>query len=383
MSLSQGYYRVRTRASATSSWSGWDYTYCEYEPLSIYTERDGTNCPNWKRLRDGGAVLPFNRYVHKTTTISRQGRTGHIDWYSNDSSPYIHTQEEWSNYYVEPVYPASPGIDSYAATAAVNDAIATATSSLVMLPVTVLEARETLKMLKAAALRLYNFGEFLWELAKRRKESFSALWLEYRLGWTPFYYELIGFINIVNGKLKKGTRVHGTGMKQSDYHEIHDLGNSSEWFTDETSLISTVNQKFRGVALGEVSSEIMARFGLNPLMVVWESITLSWLFDKFVQVGSWLASISNGSSGFAVVSSGYTLKYFLEEVYTSTWTANRVSTGGGGSGSGGSMTRTSTVHAFHRQPDSGGGLPYLDTSLSPVDILDILALIAQFRKWKI
>ena len=118
-------------------------------------------------------------------------------------------------------------------------------------------------------------------------------------------------------------------------------------------------------------------------MVIWESITLSWLFDKFVQVGSWLASISNGASGFSVVSSGYTLKYNLEEVYTSTWTAHRVSTGGGGSGSGGSMTRTSNVKAFYRQPDSGGGLPYLDFSLSPVDILDILALIAQFRKWKI
>lgn len=383
MSLSQGYYRVRRRSSASSSWSSWAYTYCEYEPVSIFKERDGTNCPNWKKLRDSGAVLPFNRYVHKTTTITRQGRTGHIDWYSDGSSPYIHTQEEWSNYFVEPVYPASPGIDNYAATAAVNDAIASATAPLVMLPVTILEARETLKMLKATALRLYNFGEFLWELSKRRKESFSALWLEYRLGWTPFYYELIGFINIVNGKLKKGTRVHGTGMKQSDHHKTHDLGDSSAWFTDETSLISTVNQKFRGVALGEVDSEIMARFGLNPLMVIWESITLSWLFDKFIQVGNWLASISNGASGFAVVSSGYTLKYNLEEVYTSTWTANRVSTGGGGSGSGGSMTRTSTVKAFYRQPDSGGGLPYLDFSLSPVDILDILALIAQFRKWKI
>ena len=155
--------------------------------------------------------------------VEREGCSGTISWYTSGSNPYVHAQEEWINYYsdgfIQPeVWSISiPSFDEGLINAAVNDAAAEASASATMLPVSIIEARSTLVLLKNAVKRLLKFAEFIRELAMRRKESFSALWLEYRLGWMPFYYELIGFIETVNGALKEGDRQSGSGVRGDNF----------------------------------------------------------------------------------------------------------------------------------------------------------------------
>ena len=131
-----------------------------------------------------------------------------------------------------------------------------------------------------------------------------------------------------------------------------------------------------------MTSSVTARYGLNPVTVVWELITLSWLLDKFISVGSWLASVSNGLSGFAVSATGVTLKTRLIRSKSIRRLARPYGSGGG-DGSTGWMSFTSTQDIMVRSPASGGSFPAFNTRLSLVSIIDILALIAQFRRWRI
>ena len=132
-----------------------------------------------------------------------------------------------------------------------------------------------------------------------------------------------------------------------------------------------------------MTSSVTARYGLNPVTVVWELVTLSWLLDKFISVGSWLVSVSNGMSGFRLDATGYSLKTRITQSKSVVNTANRVADGGGGQGSTGVMKLVITRNTFVRHPAVPGGFPTFNNRLSFVSILDILALIAQFRRWRI
>ena len=215
MSLQLGSYQVRRRSSPTDPFGPWAKNDSLYSN-DFDIKRSGTKCSNFRKIQKAGGILPVNDYLRDELLVEREGCSGTISWYSSGSSPFEHAQEEWVNFYsdgfIQPeVWSTSiPGFDEGLINAAVNDAAAEASASATMLPVSIIEARSTLTLLKNAVKRLLKFAEFIRELAIRRKESFSALWLEYRLGWMPFYYELIGFIETVNGALKEGDRQSGS-----------------------------------------------------------------------------------------------------------------------------------------------------------------------------
>ena len=296
--MPQSTYQYRLRDSASAPWGDWITSSTEFETNSAALYKTGTKCPKFRELQKSGAILPVNYYKRDATLTEREGCSGNIFWYTGGSSSYQYGQEQWTDYYdLSWISESSwalpfPAFDEGLLAAAVNDAVAEASASATMLPVSIIEARSTLVMLKNAVKRLLKFAEFIRQLSIRRKESFSALWLEYRLGWMPFYYELIGFIETVNGALKEGDRQSGSGVRNdSDSDSQTSSVDIFPYLYQETSESYSVEYRCRGFALGTVTSSVTARYGLNPVTVVWELITLSWLLDKFISVGSWLASV--------------------------------------------------------------------------------------------
>lgn len=382
-------YQWRLKDGPSAPWGAWVTSTTEFETNSAALYRTGTKCPKFRELQKAGAILPVNYYKRDSILSEREGCSGNIFWYTGGSSSYQYGQEQWTNYYDSSWISEStwalpfPAFDEGLLAAAVNDAVAEASASATMLPVSIIEARSTLEMLKNAVKRLLKFAEFIRQLSIRRKESFSALWLEYRLGWMPFYYELIGFIETVNGALKEGDRQSGSGVRNdSDSDSQTSSVDIYPYLYQETSESYSVEYRCRGFALGTVTSSVTARYGLNPVTVVWELITLSWLLDKFISVGSWLASVSNGLSGFAVSATGVTLKTRIIRSKSVRRSARMVGTGGG-FGDTGWMSLTLSQDIMVRSPASGGSFPSFNTRLSLVSIVDILALIAQFRRWRI
>lgn len=387
--------RHRNRGSATTPWGSWvtdsDFTYDNYE---VITTKAGSKTPGHRKMANSGLILPVNPYAVSTECRYRMGSSGTATIYrKNPAETFWSYEQEIINYYPDSdiiwhncdlVDLSVPSVPESLISQAVNEAVSQAQQSLVMLPVTALEARETLQMLKNSVRRLLNFATFIRELSRRRRESFSALWLEYRLGWTPFYYDLIGYINLMNGKLKNGDRQHGSGIR---IYDKTDSFNSSipptrGWsYTINESY--TINARVRGFALAEVTDEVLARYGLNPVLVVWESITLSWLLDKFVSVGSWLSALTGGMSGFDLKSSGYSVKVTLESARTITQKVEPESPGYGAMGDAFSFTGKKTVRSFNRYPDGGGNFPGFNRHFSAVSITDILALIAQWNGYRI
>ena len=384
----------RNKSNPNDPWSVWhNFDNSIYADYTVTDSKNGSVTPNHNRLVNAGHILPVNPYAISSETIYRQGMLGvHTIRRRTPDRNYWSWEERYTNFY--PVHDVTwvegrlerlttPSVPESLIQQAVNDAISNATQSLVMAPVSALEARETLHMLKNSVKRLLKFATFIRELAKRRKESFSALWLEYRLGWTPFYYDLVGYVKIMNKGLKKGERQHGSGLR------AFEDSNSESWSTSvtgwqysefESFVLST---KIRGFALAEVTDETAARYGLNPLLVVWESITLSWLLDKFISIGTWLAALSNSMSGFSLRASGVSVKVTLEAYKSRAMTPVPQAPGYGAEGGIISVSFTKNVRSFTRTPDSGGGFPYFNRHFSAVSITDILALIAQWNGYRI
>lgn len=89
-----------------------------------------------------------------------------------------------------------------------------------------------------------------------------------------------------------------------------------------------------------------------------------------------------GCPVFSVSATGVTLKTRVIRTKTVRRVARRIGSGGG-IGESGSMSLTLSQDIMVRTPASGGSFPSFNNRLSLVSIVDILALIAQFRRWRI
>ena len=70
----------------------------------------------------------------------------------------------------------------------------------------------------------------------------------------PFYYELVGFIETVNGALKEGDRQSGTGMRGSNDSGVHAYEEMLLPYLARVSQESySVEYGVRGFALGYIS----------------------------------------------------------------------------------------------------------------------------------
>ena len=160
--MSVGTYQYRLRGSPSAPWGAWIPSTLDYAEETSNVIRSGKKCPNFRKLQNAGAILPVNEYRRNAIISVRSGGSGLIQWLSGGTDSFVYGQEQFTDYYDPGLVLENdwrlpiPSMDEGLINAAVNDAIAEASASATMLPVSIIEARSTLTMLKNALKRLLN-----------------------------------------------------------------------------------------------------------------------------------------------------------------------------------------------------------------------------------
>lgn len=191
----------------------------------------------------------------------------------------------------------------------VNNCFAKAYTSTSMSLVTLAEAGKTLKMLRrpfTAALRnlakVFRRRDSLVGRGMSLTEATSAAWIEYRLGWRPLLYDIkltMEAFEKVATQPAHERRVFRAG-KTLTYQK------SGQWDPGVTGLTTcvtewnhTVRVKISAGALFDIEEDSLYHkaskaFGLSLTDVpsaIWELVPLSFVVDRFLDVGTWLSAI--------------------------------------------------------------------------------------------
>jgi len=197
----------------------------------------------------------------------------------------------------------------------INKAYAKAYNGAAQLGVTIGEGKETLHMIRKPLGRTRNILEqmlrrkhTLINLGIGEAKAIAATWLEYRLGFKPLLYDIQ---NIMDATVK-----HLVGNKTTERQVARSSETVETFVEKEFALLpyyrfqsgvgrstKTVNYKMSAGVIyetrilsddGIVSEKIRHNYGLQLRDVArtgWELIPLSFVVDRFVQVGTWLDAI--------------------------------------------------------------------------------------------
>ena len=142
------------------------------------------------------------------------------------------------------------------------------------------------------------------------------------------------------------------------------------------SLTTTItgHVTIRGYAVGTFSAG-GGRFGFDPLLTAWELVTLSFVVDWFIDIGSWLQTYSPFAEG-GLTNTGYSLKYEFERSYSGNisyfgaYISGKNVTGGGTSG-----TYIEKIERYVRVPAPPPFFPSFNPDLNWKRGLDLISLI--------
>jgi hypothetical protein len=114
--------------------------------------------------------------------------------------------------------------------------------------------------------------------------------LQYRYGWRILYYDLVEIWDTLarlDRNRKRFTERTGTSLH----------------FNEDVGDIVVTSHPWTCTIIGDVSYDVSIRgsvtadiepphFQFNPVITGWELVTFSFIIDWFVDIGSWLASLS-------------------------------------------------------------------------------------------
>jgi hypothetical protein len=162
-------------------------------------------------------------------------------------------------------------------------------------------------LINAAAAKIYARGHdsltMLVELRKtakmfgdlvRRAGSLSLpkirdTWLEARYGWRPLIYDMISLSETIQNLESKRTRFTervGTSINKTEDNEHVFTSVNLDW---TYRYIDKIQISSRGVVSADIQPP---NFQFNPAITGWELIKFSFIIDWFINVGSWLETLS-------------------------------------------------------------------------------------------
>lgn len=130
-------------------------------------------------------------------------------------------------------------------------------------------------------------------------------WLELQYGWKPLLNDVYGAIHALAEKPKYEWRITSFGKAQSAPVDLYDevlpypVANFGAGWTRAKSSFKGVRTRLDAIPDNELLSSLTSLGVTNPLLVGWELVPFSFVFDWFVPVGLWLDSIDalNGYTG--------------------------------------------------------------------------------------
>lgn len=273
------YYKYDKSAGTTSVVDEYDH-----KVETQYTFTKGEAIKDFHARKKRGELLPFTRF-HQ---YYREGRItrGVFDYTISSSGDRYYWSPLWvKSYgwildesqltkYLDPRVYAAQDIHVQEAAAKLNSGWDLLTFAA--------EFRKTLGMVTQAISRL------VWILKHRNPEQ---LFVEGQYGWRILIYDIQDIQEALEklGKESKKVRRKKVRFSQYSFQEIETqhlqyTHVSYDLTTEKEYTIST-----RGTIVGDIVPPVI---NLNPLLTAWELITLSFVVDWFLGVGTWLQSLA-------------------------------------------------------------------------------------------
>jgi hypothetical protein len=217
---------------------------------------------------------------------------------------------------------------------------------------------------------------------KAASKTASARWLEVRYGWLPLIYDVQGALKALGAVRKPRFTARGFANSSKSlitngtayYFGISGLG--INW-----ALTQNLEKRVRAFILYEVDARsfISQKLGLLQLpSSAWELVPWSFVIDWFVDIGSWLDSLTP-RVGINILAEGYTLATQHDRVrsVTSTSFVAPYSNESGLTGTSDQWSGRSKVRKVGLPPFP---LPRVNVKFNPKRAIDSLALLVQLAK---
>lgn len=355
----------------------------------IYTSPNGPNLP-----------LPYLPYRRINTTFTALPGSK-WNWYRNAKyGPYASATRQMSQVVDTGLKSSLSSNSDIFAIANLNENMR---GSAFSLGVTLLEGRQTVQLVGQSAYKLVTayrhvrrgrFAEAADALAmeppsrrqkksmtsqlKRGKDGTANNWLQYRYGWTPLYgevYNAIDAFSTIASSNNDDVRYVGFD-KRSSNSTYYDADNSCAVKTAYTVSARIIDR----------STLMMTALGLdNPLLIGWELVPYSFVFDWWIPVGTWLEamktpsgfSFNDGCKGYlanrlAYWSEGSPGQWLQGSKWNGGWSLEQPATASYKSDDFGR-----TVLSGFPTPSSPPSPKKLDEALGITQVADLVALVSQ------
>lgn len=301
-----------------------------------YKQRGWNTLPGWKALRDAQGYLPTMQMYeshHRHSQMSSMKMT-----FIRESAPAMKCEVEYLRMAIQDMLIAGTGFKS--TTPEVEAELASrkirclekARDMKVNVAVAFAEGRQTVQMIRDIAKKLgtaytaFRKGRFK-KAAKTlgiQKPVGEAAnhWLSYQYGWRPLVSDVVGLAELAAQHIELGGRGHRITVRSRDFTTLQ-YDQTSSTYQGSTFLSYKTRIKgfwkfesSAGLLLESESSEIafaaQLGFGATDLaLLAWEKTPFSFVFDWFVDVGSWLESVS-ALQGWKVLAGYVSLKQTFE-----------------------------------------------------------------------
>lgn len=278
----------------------------------------------WKTFRAANGYLPTQGMTETQEFVNDSGVVSTYFCYGGQyrvnmkSSDPVYLPRLSGVQYFAPYFLTKNQEDSGVLLDAKYKAISEARDMKVSVPVMFGEGRETVALLADSVRRLgkaYRFfqtGQFRraakelnlpFDFVTRRSRTAASHWLEYSLGWMPILADAKGLLKLAEeGLLRadRGPRFSVRGKAQTDFswsvttdgQGASNLPGGRTVVTGQTVVVGRAGMllEFKAGATG-LTSVGLGTF--DPLSAVWELIPFSFVFDYFVDVGSYLEQLSS------------------------------------------------------------------------------------------
>jgi hypothetical protein len=339
--------------------------------------------PGFSALRKCGNVLPIN-----TVDIRRfeDEKVSGIYHGLSRGACATWTQEAHGSLYsshtdaVESFLPFEPSYDDSELVYLVNRAVANVRAASLDVATNYAELHKTANVYRSVVRDASRLGRRAMAHARAKyprldwsdtnlvSKAFSSQWLNARYGIRPLVYTLEDSLNALTKanrgfKKSKSVSVHPINLSATS---INDDGGGARYTTQGT-LTGSVT--LRGFAMAW-SDNWSDDWGFDPLVTGWELLGYSWIFDWFVDVGSYLQAITPFAHLETV--SGVSVKIDVSRLvrtYYNLYDAGGVTR----QGEGYIGTRTSRVQRYSRWAQ-GPSLPVWNPRLTPTKLLDLASL---------
>lgn len=188
------------------------------------------------------------------------------------------------------------------------------------------ERSSTIKMVKSALNLKRTMLEFAQEAVvgskgrrlsgKRRLDYLSGKWLEYRYGWTPLVHSIYDAAENLRREVQEEDvtfKVRSTS--RAELENLHRSGSGESMIYRYFKCYASFRQEI-GITFKPPDPALAALANwtsLNPALIAWELVPLSFVADWFVNVGDQLQAWENYSLYSSSFKSGWMSNMFRED----------------------------------------------------------------------